>query len=513
MVFGQMPIAALTGGSMENEEFDAGKWIDRLAEALSVLKSVQEEHREELGERHLQGWPENDSGNPSERYMSLYWNASKYEPRHAEQRCGPFRDALTQVRGILSRHPALAERSESSCNGEIAIRFVNREALWKPSAVIGGLMARGMEAGEDGFKVACSELNMLLDPGVDQDPVDDKLLTGCHVVLFHGVIVDEEIGIGEDLSITPFGQLEEFLDDDMLERLVPGTAKYRAGDQFAAIVKRFPWRPKIGNDGESPEYDWSEIEPFFEDAEVLIELLSLFHAAPVVRLASVPWRFHRRACLLFGEMDFHYGFRADVSSLRPGLNIPMQASRDAIDAAARTFTVRDGERYRHCAPVIARLGEALARQGRFVADDQILDVAIALERMYMPKGRRISAELQNGVAEFLGGDEEERCRTRNEVKRLYDVRSAIIHGPGDDRKKRLLGERADAFRKGYELANRSVVKALSEGLPPDCNAQPEARGNSARERGAAKGTSVPGHRNRHGQTVLGRTETPGNVHD
>ena len=500
---------------MENEEFDAGKWIDRLAEALSVLKHVQEaQHREELSKRRLQGWPDNDSGSPSERYMSLYWNASKYESRHAERCHGPFRDALTQVRGILSRHPVLAELPESSRGGEIAIRFVNREAVWMPSAVIGGLMARGLEADEDGFKVACSELNMLLDPGVDQNPVGDKLLTGCHVVLFQGVNVDEEIGIGEDLSITPFSQLEEFLDDDMLEHLVPGTAKYRAGEQFAAIVKRFRWRPEIGSDGESPEYDWSEIAPFFEDAEVLIELLSLFHAAPVVRLASIPWRFHRRACLLFGEMDFHYGFRADVSSSRPGLHLPMHAKGDAINEAARTFAARSGERYRHCAPVIARLGEALARQGRFVDDDQILDVAIALERMYKPGDRGISAKLQSGVAEFLGGVEEERCRTRDEVKRLYDVRSAIIHGPKDDRKKRLLEERADAFRNGYELANRSVVKALSEGLPPDCNdAQAEARGNSARERGAAKGASVPDLRNRHGQTVIRRTETPGNVHD
>ena len=499
---------------MGNGEFDAENWINRLADALQGLEYVQEDHGEELDEQRSRDWPGKASGNPSEMYTSLYWNASKFEFRHPERRYGPLRDALTEVRSILSRHPVLAELPESTCGGEIGMRFVNRKAEWKPSAVIGGLMVRGLEVGENGFKVACSELNLLLDPDCDRGPDGEKLLTGGHVVLFHGLILGEEIGIGGDLKIMPFGQLGELVDDYMLDHMVPGGAKYGAGSLLGAIVKPFRWRPEIGSDDEIPECDWSETEPFFDDAEVVIELLSLFHAAPVVRLASFPWRFPKRSCLLLGEMGFHRSCRADVSSSRPGSSFPFHARRDAIDATARTFAVRSGERYRHCAPVIARLGEALARQGRFEIDDQILDVAIALERMYMPKDRGISSQLRHRVAGFLGGDEEERTRIGDEVKHFYEVRSAIIHGPKDKRKKRLLEERPDAFRNGSALARRSVVKALSEGLPPDCNeAQAEVCGNSARERGAAKETSVPGHRSRNGQTVIMVMETPGNDHD
>ncbi len=496
---------------MGNEKFDAENWIKRLAEALTGLAHVQKDHGEELARHRSQGWLGNASSNPSEKYMSLYWNASRFESRHPERRYGPVRDAIVEVRGILSGHPGMAKLLDSPCSREMGIRFANGRAEWKPFAVIGGLMARGLEVGEFGFKVACSELSQLLDPGGDRGPVGENLLTGCHVVLFQGLIVDEEFRIGDDLTIMPFGQLEEFIDHDMLEKLVPGTANNRVGVHFAAIVKPFRWRPEIGSDGEMPRFDWSEAEPFVEDVEVLIELLSLYHAAPVVRLASIPWRYHRRACMLLGEMGFHRSCRADVAPLPSRMvNCPMGARRDAIDAAARTFADRSGERYRYCAPAIARLGEALARQGRFRFDDQILDVAIALERLYMPKDRRISEELQRCVAEFLGGDETELSRVRSEVKHFYDVRSAIIHGPKDEKKRQLLEERPDAFRNGSKLARRSVFKLLNEGLPPDGNEMPlKAMEENPEARLSGAKSTVPGCGDRSGQTVIMRTDGPG----
>ncbi len=508
MDFVRKPVAVMTGSKMGNENFDVENWIKRLAEALSGLMHVQKDHGEELDQHRSLGWRGNESWNPSESYMSLYWNASKFESRHPERRYGPVRDALMEVRGILSGHPGMAKLLDSSSSREMGIRFVTGKAEWKPFAVIGGLMARGLEVGEDGFKVACAELNQLLDPGGDRGPVGENLHTGCHVVLFQGLIVDEEIRIGEDLTIMPFGQLEEFVDDAMLDYLMPGTAKNRAGDLFAAIVKRFRWRPEIGKGGEMPRYEWSEAEPFFEDAEVLIELLSLFHAAPMVRLASIPWRYHRRACLLLGEMGFHRSFRADVTPLPSRLmNWPIGGRGDAIDAAAKTFSARSGERYTHCAPAIARLGEALARQGRFRIDDQILDVAIALERLYMPRDRAISAQLQCCVAEFLGGGDEERSRMKREIKHFYDVRSAIIHGPKDERKKQLLEERPRAFRNGSELARRSVVKLLNEGTQQDGEEIPlNAMEDNPEVRVSGAKATVPGYANRIGQTVIRRTD-------
>ena len=53
------------------------------------------------------------------------------------------------------------------------------------------------------------------------------------------------------------------------------------------------------------------------------------------------------------------------------------------------------------------------------------------------------------------------------MKHFYDVRSAIVHGPKDERKTRLLGERPEALRNGLELARRSIVKMLKDGPPPE----------------------------------------------
>ena len=119
--------------------------------------------------------------------------------------------------------------------------------------------------------------------------------------------------------------------------------------------------------------------------------------------------------------------------------------------------------------MIARLVEALGRQGRFATDDGILDVAVSLERMYKPKDRRISKQLQNGVAKILGGGEEERSQMRREIKQFYDVRSAIIHGPKNEQKKQMLTKRQEAFCNGFDLARRSVIKILKEGTPSGVN--------------------------------------------
>ena len=138
---------------------------------------------------------------------------------------------------------------------------------------------------------------------------------------------------------------------------------------------------------------------------------------------------------------------------------------------ARTaFEDRKGERYRTVAPVIGRLAEALARDGQYAAEDKVLDVMIGLERMFKPKDRGgISDQLQKSVADFLGGDDEAQSQMKQAGKHAYDVRSAIIHGPKDERKRRLLEEKQKAFDAGFDLARQSLFKMLrgrsATGLP------------------------------------------------
>ncbi|MCY4393581.1 MAG: hypothetical protein OXC10_00380 [Rhodospirillaceae bacterium] len=448
-----------------SDGFDAVGWVERLARALTELAQIQQHYRDELyirnaGRSHRDEYPD-----PSRTYQRFYHSALETESGFQERRFGPVRPALTKARGILSEHPAWAETLEASDNGQIQFEFPYSAGEKSLLSVIAGLMARGREAGEDGFRVACSELALILEPEgeADPDPVREELLTGYQVVLFQGLMFGEEVRLGDGLAIVPFGRLDAFFDADLLDRLVPGAGKRGAENVTAAIVKPFRWKPAFPADGPPSRFDRFADDPFVEDADVLIELLALFHAAPAVRIASLTPRIHRRTCLLLGSLEHYYSFSGGYRSWMSGwLSGPVAARRDAIDAAISAFADRNGEGYRHCAPAIARLAEALARRGRFRTDDGILDVAITLERMYRPGDRGVSAQLQRGMADFLGGSEGDKCRIRARVKHFYDVRSAIIHGPRDEKKRKLLEERPEAFRDGFEMAQRTVVKMLNE---------------------------------------------------
>ena len=261
---------------------------------------------------------------------------------------------------------------------------------------------------------------------------------------------------------------------------------------MAAVVKPFRWKPEFRKDGEGEglEPDWADVESFFEDAEVLIELLALFHAAPTVAFASIPFRLHRRACLLLGNPGVHRSYSAKRRSWAFGLPPdPVEARGEAVDKAARAFANRDGERYRDCAPMITRLAEALARQGRFRTEDQILDVAIALERLYELHQGEISFKLKTRAASFLETQDEGSSGRVQGRTGSFTVRGTVRasfmcgaarEGRNRSRNMELERERQAAFDKGFDVARRTVVKLLKEGPPPDWNKMLlEAGGNGA----------------------------------
>ncbi len=109
---------------------------------------------------------------------------------------------------------------------------------------------------------------------------------------------------------------------------------------------------------------------------------------------------------------------------------------------------------------MTRLAEALSREGRFADEDSILDVAVALERLFKPSQGRISEKLQKAVVDCLGAKGEDAERIRLQVKHFYDVRSAIVHGPKDEKKERLLRDKPKGFQNGFETARRSLFKIL-----------------------------------------------------
>ena len=253
---------------------------------------------------------------------------------------------------------------------------------------------------------------------------------------------------------------------------MPSVRQEIAGSNWArtvsVVAKPFNWTPEfilpVAECRIEPDWGGS----FREDAEALIELLAVTHRSPAVCLLTIHYCIHRTAACLLGRP----GFAGEWTWGRSARSIDRLAQVRKADAAAtreaqQVFGMRDSDRYRHCEPAIARIAEALARCGRFAVDDQVLDVAIALERIFRTTDRGISAQLQKRAAQLLGNGAEERAIVEREVKQFYDVRSAIIHGPKGKDKLRTLGVRLATFQSGLSLAQRSVLRLLADGKPPD----------------------------------------------
>ena len=115
--------------------------------------------------------------------------------------------------------------------------------------------------------------------------------------------------------------------------------------------------------------------------------------------------------------------------------------------------------------MLSRLAEALGRSGQYASQDKILDVAIALERMYEPDSPEVTFKLKARAACFLESDTAERKRVFKEIGNFYTARSAIVHGP-KGKKKRTAQSEEEAFDSGFKLARRSLLKLLGEGPAP-----------------------------------------------
>ena len=207
---------------------------------------------------------------------------------------------------------------------------------------------------------------------------------------------------------------------------------------------------------------------------MFLELLAVAHATPVLVLAELSHRIDRSAGRLLG-LERHDGgcHRGRSAKEFDGFEATPQLAPGALAEAKEAFGQRMGERYGRMAPVVGRLAEALARDGRFAVGDRILDVAIALERMYELDQGKISRQLRGRASRYLGTDAASRERIREVVGEFYDTRSDIVH----KRLERMTPQRnREAFGKGFEIARMSLFKLLREGPPEDWNASGEAGG-------------------------------------
>ena len=457
---------------MTSEEFAAENWIDRLAPALRSLADAQKPY--------LQGYYkenprvhvvlEKRGGNPSafllDDLRDLYAMAYHSKVFGKEEYYAPLCAVLDPVRNILRSHPTLA-RVASPIIGqdEFWMEILGAGNLTSPADLIAGLMARTAELSGDRFRTAAGELNALLTPAAERGPasVPGELDVGYDAVLFYGLTLKERIDIVDGIVLLPFEQARAFVDESLVEELAPPGAGFHRCWSVGAAVRPFRWRPAFRRTGYESDPEVENPGPFFREAWTFLELLPVAHAAPVLCLATLSPCIDRSAGRLLGRAD--HSSSLDRGRSAQGFNGFEECPELAPEALAETreaFEKRKSERYARVAPIVGRLAEALARDGRFAGDDRILDVAIALERMYGLDGGEISHKMRTRAAWFLGVDSESRFREMKAVKEFYEARSAIVH----NRKKKASWQRdREAFDKGFDIARRTLFKLLHEGPP------------------------------------------------
>ena len=454
-------------------EFSADEWIDRLSRALPGLAKAQEPYLREYQENNPRVHFESGrrDGNlpafPLDDLRDLYAMARHSHAFGEDKYYTALCAVLDPVRHILRSHPTLA-RVVSRIIGkdDFWMQILGKGRLTSLTDLIGGLMARAHELPGDGFRAAATELNAFLDAARKDKTVavPGDLDVGYDVVLFHGLGLREKFNIGDGMTIAPFEQAQTFVDRSVLENVI----KYDAWQSVGAVMKPFQWKPEFRRTGYERDPGLYRPGSFFQEAQEFLDLLAVSHQVPVVCLVAVHHCLNRSACRLLGQAHNHgsayRGRSAHLFNHFP--RSPKLLMEEEFTEARTAFENRKSERYRTVAPVIGRLAEALARDGQYAAEDKVLDLMISLERMFPPKDRRgISDQLQKSVADFLGGDDEAQSQMKEAVKHAYDVRSAIIHGPKDQKKRRLLKEKQKAFNAGFDLARQSLFKILRDGPP------------------------------------------------
>ena len=463
-------------------EFSAADWIDRLARALDGLAEAQKPYLP--GYRDIRAFLPaipgvDDGGSPAVRVGdvgALYLMAQHSHLRGEEAWYAALNAALDPVRHILLRHPTIARVVGPIIGRDnFYMQILSSGGSTSPANLAAGLMTRAAEHSGDGFRKAAGELHaFLVSPGAEAAPeLPDGLDLGYDAVLFHGPGVKERIDVAEDVALLPSEQVRAFVDEEVVRELAPPGAGFHGYRSVGAAARTYRWRPTLYRAGHERSGEPHDAGPFHRRARVLLDLLAVAHATPVLPLVEVSHRIDRSGGRLLGHEGGDLGWyqRGRSAQAFDGFEAAPELRHEALADAREAFGNRASERYRAMAPVVARLAEALARDGPFAVADRVLDVGIALERMYVPGENNIARKLRGRAARYLETDAAGQESVREAAKEFYAVRSDIVH----NRLHRLSPERVQAaFANGFDIARKSVFKLIREGAPENWNASGSA---------------------------------------
>ncbi|MCY4477378.1 MAG: HEPN domain-containing protein [Gammaproteobacteria bacterium] len=458
---------------MVSKTFDVGAWVDGLAAGLGVLAKAQEPYLHAYWQHNPRKFVFVDGRDatpfPLDDLRMVYAQALHSRTLREETLYAPLCQQLATVRHALLSHPELervAVAGRIIGENNFWLQILNSGTSISAGDLIAGLMARSTEVSSDGFRAAARELHaFLLSVGNGEaSGLLGSLDEGCDALLFYGLNLSEVFNVEEGMTILPFGEVQRFVGQDLLQELAPAAAYGSRSRSVGAVVKPFRWRPAFRQKGSMNEPMKHPPGPFFRQARTFLDLIAISHEAPVLALATIGDCIDHSAARLLGIAGpspvTYQKWAADGFDWS---NCPIIKST-AFNEAREVFRKRQSAHYPRLAPFVARLAEALGRDGRFAMRDKVLDVAIALEGMYELPKRRKSSILENRVSDFLATNADDREHIKERTRAFYKVRSEIVHsGSGATAPFRLEA----AFVTGFRLARRSLFKLLRAGPPND----------------------------------------------
>ena len=315
---------------------------------------------------------------------------------------------------------------------------------------------------KEGGEEAARRLHRYLTAGANAN------VPAYEITVFHGLVMVRRFDLGAGAYLAPYEYAKSQFD-------LPNEPEPRPKENHpnaAVLVRSLRYGPgvvtsddeDVGLPNTQVSYRFPtdyriDLESWFDDAKLLVDLLSIAARVPLlsrtrfVRVAK--WIEEIDPNLAFGTQvsggfvsdvwpkghDLSKGAAATFASPSRGYH-KIQAKRDAINLAIR------------------RLAAAFSRPGgRFDVEDRILDVAIALEVLY---GGKTGTTLAPRAAALLGSTVAQQQCTYDQAKRFYRTRSRIAHRKKPTPATKMLPIELEA---GRDLAGHTLASLLSRDTP------------------------------------------------
>ena len=294
----------------------------------------------------------------------------------------------------------------------------------------------------------------------------NRCVPAQEITVFHGLVVGRRVDLGRGAYLAPYELARREFDlpdepEPFPKKSYPNAAVLVRGLEYGPGIERFeehPGLPDVQIDYRFPTDYRIDLETWFEDSKLLVDLLSIAAGVPLLsrtryaRLAR--WIEEINPNFAFGTRDSG-GFTSDVWPRDRELS---GADADIFLELSQGWHTYPGKPDAMTLAV-RRLAASLSRPGgRFGREDRILDTAIALEVFY---GGTTGHRLSRRAAALLGSGAEEQTGTYEQARRFYNLRSDIVHS-----KVTLAPGEVDAeLEAGRDLARRTLAALLKLNAP------------------------------------------------